>query len=97
MVDLIGARATRVLLAVVAGVQTRRDLAVVSGVSSTSTVTHHLEVLRRLGLVSWERDRDGTLRSLVALRPLDELSPVERVELDREVRDDRTRDAAGMD
>lgn len=97
MVDLIGARATRVLLAVVAGVQTRRDLAVVSGVSSTSTVTHHLEVLRRIGLVSWERDRDGTLRSLVGLRPLDELSAVERVELDREVRDDRTRDAAGMD
>ena len=97
MVDLIGVRATRVLLAVVAGVQTRRDLAVVSGVSSTSTVTHHLEVLRRIGLVSWERDRDGTLRSLVGLRPLDELSAVERVELDREVRDDRTRDAAGMD
>lgn len=96
MADMIGGRAVRVLLAVVAGVQTRRDLAVVSGVSSPSTVAHHLDALREWGLVAWRRDCGGTLRPLVALHPLGGLSAVERAKLDREVRDDRTRDAAGM-
>lgn len=97
MTDMIGGRATRVLLAIVAGVRTQRDLASVSGVRSTSTVTHHLESLRGLGLVSWERGVAGTIHPLVRLNRLDEVSAEERAELDREVRDDRTRDAAGME
>lgn len=97
MAKMIGGRATRVLLAVVAGVRTQRGLGSVSGVRSTSTVTHHLEVLRGLGLVSWERGVAGTIHPLVRLNRLDEVSAEERAELDREVRDDRTRDAAGME
>lgn len=96
MTDIIGGRAARVLLAVVAGVQTHRDLAAVSGVASTSTVTHHLEALRRLGLVSWERHRDGTLRALVGMEPVPSVSEGDLGWIDEDSRWERYRDAAGM-
>jgi len=48
-----------------------------------------------LWLAMAERDPRRPGIRVVPLRSV--LSPVERAELDREVRDDRTRDAAGMD
>lgn len=95
MIIMIGGLA-RVLLATVAGGRSVRDVAAISGL--TSSPTHrHLTVLRELGLVTWREGASGTLRPLVAMRPVDGLSAVERAEIDREVREDRARDAAGAE
>lgn len=95
MAEIIRGRATRVLLAIVAGVRTQRDLASVSGVRSTSTVTHHLEALRGFGLVSWERGVAGTIHPLVSLRPVGGMTAEDRAWVDEDVRCERYLDAAG--
>lgn len=95
MTDMIGGRATRVLLAIVAGVRTQRDVASVSGVRSTSTVTHHLESLRRAGLVSWERGVAGTIHPLVSLHLVGGMTAEDRAWVDEDVRCERYLDAAG--
>jgi len=55
----------RCLFAVLAGANSVRDVKAAIGVASTSTVHHHLRVLRSAGLVEWEPGLQRTLRATV--------------------------------
>lgn len=61
---MTGDSATRVLLAVVAGLQTMGDIAAEVGISR-STAYEHLTALRADGLVAWEPGLAGTIRPCV--------------------------------
>lgn len=91
MSDYIGGYAARVLLAVVNGARTVREIAERVGLAP-STAQGYLKALRVQGLVSWETDRDGTPRATVAV-----VSAEDRREIAWEAREDRARDAAGME
>jgi DNA-binding transcriptional ArsR family regulator len=62
----IGNSATRVLLAVLSGASTYRELVKVTG-SRPATVNYHLKRLRDAGLVEWDPRCQGTLRSAVSV------------------------------
>lgn len=65
MVELIARDCrTRVLLAVMAGARTTTEIAAAAGCGRPRAHAH-LEALRREGLVTWERGRQGTIRPLV--------------------------------
>jgi hypothetical protein len=65
----------RFLAHVLAGQRcTVRDAGDLMGVSSISTALHRLQRLRRLGLVTWDEGRHGTLRAAVRVVPLRSVS-----------------------
>ncbi len=60
------ARQAKVLMLVISGVQTRRDLAAALGIpGQTQAALDHLNALRRKGYVTWERGKHGTLVATV--------------------------------
>jgi DNA-binding IclR family transcriptional regulator len=67
--DMVRGSAARALLALVGGAQTVRQVADTAGMSY-ATAWRYLVVLRRLGLVSWESGKDGTLRPMVTIEPI---------------------------
>jgi DNA-binding IclR family transcriptional regulator len=69
MTDMIRGSAARALLALVGGAQTVRQVADTAGMSY-ATAWRYLVVLRRIGLVSWESGKDGTLRPMVQVIPI---------------------------
>ena len=62
---MIPAGPTRVTLAVASGARSVREVATACGWVSTSTAYAHLCMARKLGLVTWEQGKQGTLRALV--------------------------------